>query len=221
MANAIEPPIAVRTVWLSSLIAGAPHEQRRLALQAQWSASSQRRWLAFRDAGRQTEFLHTRGLLLHALRRSGLNIAPAQLNDEGPAPRVPGDWFVSVSHSRGLHAVVCDRAPLGVDLERRERRLEVERLAPRLLTAAEAGWVLGAADQPTQQLRFLRIWTAREAAFKAGQIALVSAGPSWIVDNRWSPPFFCRQRLSVDYVLSVVTSQACERLKIVRVKAAI
>jgi 4'-phosphopantetheinyl transferase len=69
------------------------------------------------------------------------------------------------SHGRGLIAIAKDRE-VGIDLEQIGRRVDVERLARRFLSREDQEFI--ERGEPLQQdERFLRVWVAREALFKA------------------------------------------------------
>ena len=74
----------------------------------------------------------------------------------------------SVSHSgeHALVAVVDDRAPLGIDVERVRPRARLEALAARALARDElAAWRARPANE--RLAAFLQLWTRKEAYLKA------------------------------------------------------
>lgn len=198
-------------VWVSAGLAPP------LADHGELSPSSRQKLARISCAHMQLQFRHARGLLRHALRRSGSGLGLNDLDDSGPAPRLAHPWRLSLSHSNGLHAAVCAPATLGLDVERLDRPIAAHRLAARLLPSAECAWVNAG---PAPQLRFLKLWTAREAAFKAGLIPLVSGGPEWIRAGLWQAPFACRHWHTANYLLSVVGTAALPPLQLVRIGAA-
>lgn len=69
------------------------------------------------------------------------------------------------SHGRGLIAVARNRE-VGIDLEQLGRRVAGERLARRFLSIEDQEFI--ERGEPSQKdARFLRVWVAREALFKA------------------------------------------------------
>ncbi len=85
-------------------------------------------------------------------------------------PSVVGapDVSFSVSHSghAGVIAVTTDGTQVGVDIEQVRPRRNLTRLAARALGPDElASW--HAAPEAEQLVRFLRVWTAKEAYLKA------------------------------------------------------
>ncbi|MBN8728541.1 MAG: 4'-phosphopantetheinyl transferase superfamily protein [Xanthomonadales bacterium] len=87
------------------------------------------------------------------------------------APDFPGFEF-NLSHA-GCHvsfAFARDQ-PLGVDIEWRERRIQVQELARRFFTAAEADALDGLAPD-LRRAAFLRLWTHKEAVLKAFGVGL-------------------------------------------------
>lgn len=74
---------------------------------------------------------------------------------------VNDDRFVSISHSSSLLAVAISHQRIGIDLEERTER--AYHLRQKFLLPSEE-WMLAACEDPV--LEALKIWTAKEAAFK-------------------------------------------------------
>lgn len=87
------------------------------------------------------------------------------------APDIPGFEF-NLSHA-GVHVSLAFawRQPLGVDIEWRERRIQVQELARRFFAAAEAD-ALDGLDSDLRRAAFLRLWTHKEAVLKALGVGL-------------------------------------------------
>lgn len=107
----------------------------------------------------------------------------------------------NLSHTGGLAAVALARAEIGVDVERIDRRVELEAVARRVFSEAELAGIL-ACQGDARRRRFFEHWTLKEAYVKAlgdgltaplrqitidagagGQARLVSApdaGPTWL-----------------------------------------
>jgi 4'-phosphopantetheinyl transferase len=87
------------------------------------------------------------------------------------APDIPGFEF-NLSHA-GAHVTLAFawHQPLGVDIEWRQRRIQVEELARRFFAAAEAE-ALGRLDAERRRTAFLRLWTHKEAVLKALGVGL-------------------------------------------------
>jgi 4'-phosphopantetheinyl transferase len=82
------------------------------------------------------------------------------------APALPGFDF-NLSHAREhILIAVARRQPLGVDLERIDRRIEIEDLARRFFSGNEAD-ALSALPEALRLPGFLRLWTCKEALLKA------------------------------------------------------
>ncbi len=124
-----------------------------------------------------TEPLRAAFACAHALLRSLLSACLGQapgaielLKDKQGRPRLADhqtahglDFNLSAS---GLW-IGCGLSPdgrIGVDLEAPGPRLEVHRLAPRVLSAREQEWL---AQQPDQRQAFCELWTLKEAIAKA------------------------------------------------------
>ena len=131
---------------------------------------------------RRSEHLAGRALLRHAVaHRTGRSAASLELAvTPGGKPQCVGGPHVSVSHSGSL--VVCAVADIavGVDVETRPPR-DVEGVAERYFTAAEASWV---AAHPAE--RFPMLWVLKEAYLKALGVGL--AGGLDSLECRLDPP---------------------------------
>ena len=69
------------------------------------------------------------------------------------------------SHGRALIAIAKDRE-VGIDLEKIRPEVDVVSLANRFLSSQDQAFI-GAGDSTRRHERFLRVWVAREAFFKA------------------------------------------------------
>jgi 4'-phosphopantetheinyl transferase len=82
------------------------------------------------------------------------------------APSLPGIDF-NLSHARDHVLIAFARGqPLGVDIERIDRNIDIEGLARRFYATAEAD-ALGALHEPLRAEAFVRLWTCKEAVLKA------------------------------------------------------
>jgi phosphopantetheinyl transferase len=78
----------------------------------------------------------------------------------------------SLAHTRGCVAcAVAGQAPVGVDVERIDRSVQGQELADRYFDAAEAAW-LRDCGEPECALRFIELWTLKEAFLKACGVGL-------------------------------------------------
>ena len=75
------------------------------------------------------------------------------------------DWFVSFSHAGPWSAVAVARAPVGLDIERRDRQLDWAAIADVQLPSS-IRQRLGAAAREQRREQFLREWTRVEASAK-------------------------------------------------------
>ena len=112
----------------------------------------------------------TRSILERLLARyAGLDRAPEIARGEHGkpyAPAVPAIDF-NLSHSRDHVLLAFARhQPLGVDLERIDRRLSLEDLARRFFSGDEAD-ALDRLGETERLPAFLRLWTCKEAVLKA------------------------------------------------------
>ena len=133
--------------------------------------SERQRLRAFRHPGARLRFLAARLLARAALgERLGLP-GPALVFGTAKGgkpfladPPVPGLDF-NLSHSGALVAcAISTQGPVGVDVEVWDRPLPAADLARQWFTPAEAAWV--ARDPDRARLRFLALWTLKEACLK-------------------------------------------------------
>lgn len=93
------------------------------------------------------------------------------------APALPGIDF-NLSHARDHVLIGIARAqPLGVDLERIDRKLDAHDLARRFFAGREAD-ALDALPEAERAMAFLKLWTCKEAVLKA-----LGAGISFGLDR--------------------------------------
>jgi 4'-phosphopantetheinyl transferase len=82
------------------------------------------------------------------------------------APSLAGIDF-NLSHARDhVLIAIARQQPLGVDLERIDRRIKIEDLARRYFSSAEAD-ALETLPAELRRAAFLRLWTCKEAVLKA------------------------------------------------------
>jgi 4'-phosphopantetheinyl transferase len=94
---------------------------------------------------------------------------PDLARSERGKPYAPAlaDIDFNLSHARGHVLIAIARhQPIGVDLERLDRRIEIEDLARRFFSAGEAD-ALEALPAAIRGAAFLRLWTCKEAVLKA------------------------------------------------------
>jgi 4'-phosphopantetheinyl transferase len=118
---------------------------------------------------RRRQFLHSRMLL-----RKALSIELGQPAESfevsalaGEAPRLlkpPSEIRISLSHSKNACACLLASSPCGVDVEDLERERDFLGLARFAFQAQELTEFV---EKPDRE-RFMQLWTAKEARFKAG-----------------------------------------------------
>lgn len=81
--------------------------------------------------------------------------------DEHGRPSLAGGPYISISHTKGYVAVITDDVPVGIDIERREHR--VQRVTSQFLRHEELAML---AMTPDNDLALHLAWSAKEAAFK-------------------------------------------------------
>jgi 4'-phosphopantetheinyl transferase len=139
----------------------------------------QERVSRMRFAAGKHQQLVTRALLRCVLSRYVPAMAPADwrfaLSEHG-RPRIadpmPENLHFNLAHTRGLVVLAVARAPeIGVDVERRDTRVDLA-VARRYFSHAEVAG-LEALPGEEQPLRFLRLWTLKEAYLKATGTGIV------------------------------------------------
>lgn len=79
----------------------------------------------------------------------------------------------NLSHTRGLTALAISLdGSVGVDVERRDRTNDLERLARAKFAEAERAWLAHASDEDDWRDRFFRVWTLKEAYLKARGVGI-------------------------------------------------
>ena len=103
------------------------------------------------------------------MRYAGVDRAPDIARTDRGKPYAPAlpDIDFNLSHAREhVLIAIARRQPIGVDLERVDRRIEIEDLARRFFAPAEAD-ALEALPSEIRLAAFLRLWTCKEAVLKA------------------------------------------------------
>jgi 4'-phosphopantetheinyl transferase len=174
-----------RTAWLSSA--------ERTRAQRFGTDELRDRWIAGRGALRELLGLAL-GIAPSAVEiRRGVRGRP-ELADAGA-----GIDF-NVSHTRGVALIGIARglpayARIGIDIERLDRDVGVDRLARKFLTATERA-SLADLDLRERRERFVRYWTCKEAMSKAtgdgliapfGRLVVELSETPWLVDG--PPPY--------------------------------
>ncbi len=134
------------------------------------SASSRARLAQIAVSQRRMQFLLGRWLMAQAA-----GVLPIDIAEDDHYPRIASrtDWHASISHSGPYVAVIASQGSrCGLDIEHPTRQRDWVALAERAFSAIETDWI-SAASPEQQAERFYRIWTLREAAFKAGTLASV------------------------------------------------
>lgn len=149
----------------------APDAAAESAAHADLTPAEQARAARLRLADKRRQFILTRAVLRRILSASLSGIAPRDIplaaeRGQRPAVTAPGAPSFSVTHTDGAAAIaICESATaVGIDLEpvrtvRHARAIALRHFAPDELAAFHC-----AGDTNRE---FLRIWTRKEALFKA------------------------------------------------------
>jgi len=77
----------------------------------------------------------------------------------------------NLAHTSGLVACAISRSAVGIDVEALDRRVDAIEIAGRFFTSGEVAW-LSAGPDDQRDLRFLELWTLKEAYLKAVGVGL-------------------------------------------------
>jgi len=111
----------------------------------------------------QKGFLATRKLILHA----GIDLASLKYNQNG-APFLDSGKHLSITHSKTQAGIALGDHSLGLDIE--EYHHKIQNISPKFLHKDE----YYAIDSPNSIEMLTRIWTAKEAIYKALNISEIS-----------------------------------------------
>jgi 4'-phosphopantetheinyl transferase len=142
-----------------------------LALAREWLNDEERvRADRFKFDIHRERFTRGRGMLRRVL-GDHLGLAPAALvfaTGEKGKPYLPGiDLHFNLSHSEDRAALaVSSLESIGIDIERFDRRVDVDGLSRRCFRESEIARFAGMAEEEKQRA-FFWVWTAKEARMKA------------------------------------------------------
>lgn len=134
------------------------------------AAEEQTRLKRFRVESARLEYLAGRVLLRSVIGKK-LDLlpeaVPLAISPHGK-PYLPGSpWQFSLSHTSGCVALaLCEHHCIGVDVERWDRRVRPG-LASRFFSHSECAQLAALGETPARDHYFLRLWTAKEAWWKA------------------------------------------------------
>lgn len=143
----------------------------------------------FTKESARSRFVIARGLLRQKLadelRATPEDISIAYSTTGKPSLEAPGDGSdlrFCVSHADELGLIGLGRShAIGVDIERRDERIPIDRLANRFFTPLEAAF-LQTLDQCQRHEAFCKMWTAKEALIKAQGEGVPSSLRRYAVD---------------------------------------
>jgi 4'-phosphopantetheinyl transferase len=145
----------------------------------------------FGTGGLRSRYIIGRGTLRTVLGRT-LDVPPADVpivrGDRG-RPQLAGDTTLdfNVSHTAGVALIGIARGVrIGVDVERGDRRINVEGIARKFMSAAERA-TLATLGPEAARRQLLRLWTCKEAMSKATGDALSAPFAKLDVDLRDGP----------------------------------
>ncbi len=116
-----------------------------------------------------------------------LDLPPRQVplhSPPGAPPRLARGWgAVSLSHAADALLIGWSPRPIGVDLERSDRRFEARSLMQRFFPAVEQRQLEPLAAEPLRRA-VLRSWVCKEAAIKWRQRGLAQELACWSLDHQ-------------------------------------
>ncbi|MFM1812511.1 MAG: hypothetical protein RLZZ336_1449 [Cyanobacteriota bacterium] len=116
-----------------------------------------------------------------------LDLPPQQVplhSPPGAPPQLPQGWgWVSLSHAADALLIAWSPQPVGVDLERGDRRLDARALMQRFFPEAEQRQ-LSALGPESLRRAVLRSWLCKEAAIKWRQRGLAQELSCWALDHQ-------------------------------------
>jgi 4'-phosphopantetheinyl transferase len=171
--SALPAPALGIALWWCALDAST---SRLRQCEAYLSGAERARASRFGTDGLRSRYVVGRGTLRMVLGRT-LDVAPADVpivrGDRG-RPRLAGDPTLdfNVSHTAGIALIgIAHSVRLGVDIERCDRRINVEGIARKFMSAAERA-MLATLTPEAARRQLLRLWTCKEAMSKATGDAL-------------------------------------------------
>jgi phosphopantetheinyl transferase len=115
-----------------------------------------------------------------------LDLPPQQVplhSPPGAPPQLPqGHGWVSLSHAADALLIAWSPQPVGVDLERGDRRFDARALMQRFFPEAEQRQLAGLGPEPLRWA-VLRSWLCKEAAIKWRQRGLAQELGCWALDH--------------------------------------
>ena len=129
---------------------------------------------------------------LSSARRLGLSIRELPQNEDGVPQPIHG-WHWSVSHTRGFVGGIIYPAPIGIDVERVQRRRE--ELVRAAMSQAELDLAGG-----RRWTCFTRIWSAKEAVLKMAGCGLAELSRCVLVAAPTSRSLVLHHRDRMHYV---------------------
>jgi phosphopantetheinyl transferase len=116
-----------------------------------------------------------------------LDLPPQQVplhSPPGAPPRLPqGCGWVSLSHAADALLIAWSPQPVGVDLERGDRRFDARALMQRFFPEAEQRQLAALGPEPLRRA-VLRSWLCKEAAIKWRQRGLAQELSSWCLEHQ-------------------------------------
>ncbi len=146
------------------------------------------------DAERERagKFLSPEARSAYVAGRAGLRVAlgsylhcsPSELvikADENGKPYVDGPVHFNISHSGDLVVGAFSFAPVGIDVERVAREVDIRGIASRYFTPGEAARIAAAGDGGREL--FFKLWTAKEAMLKLSGAGLANGLSQAVVEE--------------------------------------
>lgn len=162
-------------------------------------------------------------MLREMLREAAGIVSPKFTREENGKPCLAGrEVHFNISHSKSFIACAVDSRPIGIDVE--AVHLVHNRLLRRVCTQEELCFVTGSKEPPSasehlseeESLRFLQVWTAKEAYIKytgkglGTELTSFSTAEDGRLKTHLAPDLKLLNFVTAEYILSIV-SEASEQ----------
>ncbi len=158
-------------------------------------------------------------MLLREMLKSSFGITSPEFSQEnkGKPYLIAGEAHFNISHSKDFIACAVDSKPVGIDIE--AKRLVHTHLLRRVCTEDELIFITGSQELPTakdylneeESLRFLQVWTAKEAYIKytgkglSTELTSFSVTEKGKLKSHLAPNLSLYNEVTPEYILSIVS----------------
>ena len=134
---------------------------------------------------RAIEYIFSRGKLRKVLSQI-LNLEPLSVPLDakpGAPPLLSNNYgYVSISHCKDALLLGWSKSPIGVDIERQDRKFSYEKIVLNLFNDFEKK-IISRSDPELRRKNSLKIWISKECIVKLTGISLLSSFNEWELHN--------------------------------------